>query len=347
MTTAPVVAAAENVEPIMTSEISAQSDQMTYDIDIPPSAASADVLQTVSEIEGSDRLMLHFSGPSGVGEVWTEPGQSAEKALDAARSMFADQDIAMPALTRIEDVAADPNVVRERISRHAGVVLAEHPTTANQSPAPQAESLRSSSAVAAGPPQTFPVWGPSRFTADMHNQYLNSVGGVVAQFSETIAWEPGAGHSLADFPEDWGIEFGVTLRNDEVDVVGVRNGCIPTGAAESNFWSQTRYKMWSTNVPAAAAPHLDSNLLFDDCRENAIANFGIGYPTRVKLDDGYPYTFYLYGFRGTETVSKFSSNEAVARTIATMRLVTNPDRTVWDLRAVLARRNGPAQVLTT
>lgn len=124
---------------------------------------------------------------------------------------------------------------------------------------------------------------------------------------------------ISALPDDWGLEYGFTSYNSTI--TGITRPLCGLGA-NTRFWSSTYSEghLWSTyNVPAAAAPYADYNILSDSCTANSI-EVGLGYPKEVPMNSDINFTVELQD--GEESSSPAS---------ATVTLISNDcnDLNIW------------------
>lgn len=130
-------------------------------------------------------------------------------------------------------------------------------------------------------------------------------------FSIGFTWDyvPTLGvlHHTQLWPDDWGLELGPTLYNDDL-TDNNRPFCgFDGGDSDTDFFFETWESMaddatffaiW--NVPAAAEPYIDHEITFDDWMQNGL-EIGVGKPR--ELSNNVSYYMAAWATQGTESSS--------------------------------------------
>lgn len=113
--------------------------------------------------------------------------------------------------------------------------------------------------------------------------------GFVWEYVPTL----GVLHHTQLWPDDWGLEIGPTLYNEELSGLS-RPLCLGGGDSDTDFFFETWdsasddvgfFVTW--NIPEEAEPYVDSEITFDSCKANSL-EIGVGKP-RELVNNSYYY----------------------------------------------------------
>ncbi|OPF80993.1 hypothetical protein VT50_0210645 [Streptomyces antioxidans] len=251
-------------------------------LDHPVSVAEA---LTATQDTGIELADLRFGGNGVVGGYVSVPGESAtdqaEKVDKAFRTQFGRAAVAAEVSVPEKTPAATVERLRDLLAGAPTVRVENGPVKLPEKSEAMADKLRTNGENGAGPlANDFDTHLPSWWESEAYERDGQAV------IETLLSWDSERGHTPADTPDDWGLEVGVTLYND--DLSWTRPFCFGDGDADADFWATTWETggVWGTNAPDSSAPYPDYNLWTDPCSQNGL-EIGIGYPQKLKPDTSY------------------------------------------------------------
>ncbi len=155
-----------------------------------------------------------------------------------------------------------------------------------KTPRPQARLGTTDRTSATDGAQIFPLHFPSTWTGFA----LPALDGRRNNTMNWFTWESSSGANPAYLPNDWGIEIGFTLYNDNIGGTGSRPYCVsPDQDPDESFWAQTWNTpdaLWASNLPSFAFAYADDVLTSDPCSTNGL-ELGVGHPRGLSQDTVY------------------------------------------------------------
>ena len=212
------------------------------------------------------------------------PVEQAEQAELAFRSAFQQIPVVTSVIVDSATTTSEIKTLRQRLAE----APSSHTKTAPPPVVPSeglsesdfgARSLRSDAPVsesreayavqtqAQDIPNHFPsTWRGAMFSA------LFSTSPEQRVFDYSFSYESATGASPQLFPDDWGLELGVTTYNYDLSSEFRPNCGLDGGDSNTDFWQQnyTTGAVWVTDAPSASAPYLDTNVALDSCQANSI-----------------------------------------------------------------------------
>ncbi|WP_223874826.1 hypothetical protein [Salinispora oceanensis] len=252
-------------------------------------------------------LELRFSGNGVVGGLMPTVGATAKDQATWVELAFQRRFNRTPAVSAL---VVPPSTSAAQINALQAAMAAVPQVVVTSTPAAASKKLP---ATHTGSPMQ-PLDGsidehfPSIWEGDTYRTVYPPVQAERRAYDYWFTYESAYGAQPSSFPNDWGMEIGITTWNDSLPGWVVRPFCPPGfGDSDWDFWSGT-YEMggiWGTNVPDASAPYADYNIASDGCDENGV-EVGIGFPGQLVQDTLYLAFVELYP--GTQSASRMAAS---------------------------------------
>lgn len=137
-------------------------------------------------------------------------------------------------------------------------------------------------------PQDIDEHFPSIWLGETYRVLATSEMPEVRAYDNYFLYESAFSSDPQSFPNDWGMEIGITIYNPSLSPLPRPLCGLDGGDSDWDFWSGT-YQMgglWGTNAPDNSHPYADYNIASDGCQENSV-EIGIGSPTALEQDVTY------------------------------------------------------------
>jgi hypothetical protein len=250
--------------------------------------AARDAL-TLLKNQGNPEQEIEFKGSNILGGFMPNLSKSVDAQVKQFNEYFQNRYHMIPAISAIKYV---PNADTQRITSIAMSLKNAKAVTLAQAQKPadpkQATKVGKPSQVRPMDAQQIPDYYPTTMWGEMYDNPYTDDGTVRADYSIWIDYldEWGFTGDPTTFPDDWGLEYGVTSYNPNITGT-IRPLCGLGG--DTDFWSTTYHNndyTWTAfDIPEAAAPYADYNIETDSCKDNSV-EVGLGYPQALGTDSG-------------------------------------------------------------
>ncbi|MGL5858071.1 MAG: hypothetical protein ACRC35_06645 [Angustibacter sp.] len=308
-TLAQPVLASESRAAVVSASQRQNSEPGLHTVELDHPVSVEDAVRLTSQLD-VPIVELRMTGAGVLGGLVPSSGESPAAQALWVESAFTARFGRAPAVSAVVVEADGGSVVDERVR---STLTAAAPARLTDTPggmsAPVTGLIRGRTIGPRQAPQDFDSHFPSSWVGLAYTR--RGPGPPRRATDNNFLYNARFGARPSNFPDDWGLEMGMTLYNPALSGLP-RPACgLDGGDSDDDFWAKTwntNGAVWGTNVPPGSAPYADYNIQSDDCNANSL-ELGIGFPRALR--QGVIYVVFSETGAGTQPRSPMSASMAL------------------------------------